>query len=85
MATINKNELTKEQMEKAMACKTVEELMAFAKAEGFELTREEAEAFLAEGSEVDLSEEELAKTAGGGLFGKCPSVCNGKSCPGYFY
>ena len=34
MANINKNELTKEQIEKAMACETAEELMAAAKAEG---------------------------------------------------
>ena len=35
---VNKNELTKEQIAKAMACETVEELMALAKAEGIELT-----------------------------------------------
>ena len=34
MAKINENELTKEQIEKAMACETAEELMALAKAEG---------------------------------------------------
>ena len=44
---LNKNELTKEQMEKAMGCKTVEELMAVAKAEGYELTKDEAEAYMA--------------------------------------
>ena len=43
MANINKNELTKEQIEKAMACETAEELMALAKAEGVELTKDEAE------------------------------------------
>ena len=36
---IDKNELTKEQIQKAMACETAEELMALAKAEGIELTR----------------------------------------------
>ena len=45
---INKNELTKEQIAKAMSCETVEELMELAKAEGVELTKEEAEAYLAE-------------------------------------
>ena len=44
---INKNELTKEMLEKAMQCKTVEELMALGKAEGIVLTEDEAEAFLA--------------------------------------
>ena len=45
---INKNELTKEQIAKAMSCETVEELMELAKAEGIELTKEEAEAYMAE-------------------------------------
>ena len=54
-------------MEKAMACKTADELMALAKAEGYELTKEEAEAFLAEVSEVELSDEVLQKAAGGYL------------------
>ena len=46
MANINKNELTKEQIEKAMACETAEELMVAAKAEGIDLTRDEAEAYI---------------------------------------
>ena len=37
---INKNELTKEMIAKAMQCKTVDELMALAKAEGFEITKD---------------------------------------------
>jgi hypothetical protein len=44
---INKNEITKEMVEKALQCKTADELVALAKAEGFELTGEEAEAYLA--------------------------------------
>ena len=39
---INKNELTKEQIQKAMACETAEELMAMAKDMGHELTKDEA-------------------------------------------
>ena len=35
---INKNEITKEMLEKAMQCKTADELMAVAKSEGVELT-----------------------------------------------
>ena len=62
-----------------MACETVEELLAFAKAEGLELTKEEAEAFLAEGGEVELSDEELAKAAGGGFL---PHNCSTKELPG---
>ena len=41
---VNKNEITKEMLEKAMQCKTADELMALAKSEGVELTKDEAEA-----------------------------------------
>ena len=62
---INKNELTKEQITKAMSCETAEELMALAKAEGMELTKEEAEVYMAEMEDIELDEETLAKVAGG--------------------
>jgi len=54
MTTINKNALTREQIEKAMACENAEELMALAKSEGVELTKEEADAYLAELTDVEL-------------------------------
>ena len=57
---INKNELTKEQIQKAMACESVEELMELAKAEGVELTKEEAEAYMAEMEDVELDSDALA-------------------------
>ncbi len=38
---------TKEQIRKAMACKTADELFALAKSEGVELTREQAEEYIA--------------------------------------
>ena len=53
---INKDELTKEQIQKAMACETAEELMALAKAEGMELTKEEAETYMAEMEDIELDE-----------------------------
>ena len=62
---LNKNELTREQIEKAMACKNADELMSLAKAEGYELTKVEAESFLAELSDVELGDEVLEKAAGG--------------------
>ena len=49
---INKNELTKEMIEKAMQCKTTDELMTLVKAEGYDITIEEAEAYLAEISDA---------------------------------
>ena len=58
---INKNEITKEMIEKAMECKTAGELIALAKAEGVEITKEEAEAYLAELGDVELDEAALKK------------------------
>ena len=63
--TINVNELTKEQIQKAMACETAEELMALAKAEGIELTKEEAESYLAELEDFELDGDMLKRVAGG--------------------
>ena len=64
--SINVNELTKEQIAKAMSCETADELMELAKAEGIELTKEEAEAYMAEMEDIEqLDEETLAKVAGG--------------------
>ena len=36
---ISKNELTKEMIERAMQCETAEDLIAYAKTEGVELTK----------------------------------------------
>ena len=62
---INKNELTKEQIAKAMACETAEELMELAKTIGVELTKEEAEAYMAEMEDVELDSDALKQVAGG--------------------
>ncbi|MBP5200436.1 MAG: hypothetical protein J6Z82_07280, partial [Schwartzia sp.] len=59
--SINKNEITKEMLAKAMQCRTAEELMALAKSEGREVTKEEAEAYLAEIDDFELEEEALEK------------------------
>ena len=59
------NELTKEQIANAMACETAEELMATAKAMGYEITKEEAEAYMAELEDFELDEENIKKIAGG--------------------
>ena len=64
---INKNELTKELIEKAMQCETAEDLIALAKSEGMELTKEEAEAYLAELEDFELDDAMLKNVAGGDL------------------
>ena len=66
--SINKNELTKEQIAKAMSCETAEELMVLAKTEGVELTKEEAEAYMAELEDFELDGDTLKRVAGGGCY-----------------
>ena len=68
MAKVNVNELTKEQIEKAMACKSADELMKVAKEEGFDLSKDEADAYMAEMADFELDEETLSKAAGGGSY-----------------
>ena len=63
--SINKNKITKELLEKAMQCETVEDLIAFAKTQGVEITKEEAEAYLDELSEMELEVGNLDNIAGG--------------------
>ena len=58
---VNKDKITKEQIAKAMQCKSAEELIAFAKSEGIDITKEEAEAYLAEMNDIELDEEALKK------------------------
>ena len=61
----NEKEITKEQIYEAMKCNTAEELQAYAKTQGYDITMEEAEAYLAELDDVELDEEGLKKAAGG--------------------
>ena len=69
---INKKELTKEMLEKAMQCKTAEDLIAYAKTERVDITKEEAEAYFDELSECELKDGELKHIAGGA---KDPNQC----------
>ena len=70
MAKINKEELTAEQIQKAMSCKTADELMKAAKADGFDLTEEEAKAYMAEMADVELDRDVLKAAAGGKGYGR---------------
>ena len=62
---IDKSKLTKDMLEKAMKCQTADDLVALAKANGITLTKEEADAYLAELENVELDKETLDKVAGG--------------------
>ena len=65
---IDKTKLTKEMLEKAMKCQTADELIALAKTSGMEITKDEAEAYLAEMDNVELDDAALDKVAGGGCY-----------------
>ena len=67
--------LTEDQMDRAAACQSAEELQALAATEGIELTDEEAEAYFAELNDVHVSDDELDAVAGG----KCDDYDH---CPG---
>ncbi|MBR1885495.1 MAG: Nif11-like leader peptide family RiPP precursor [Schwartzia sp.] len=80
MQNINPNEISQELLAKAQACETAEELLKLAKENGYELTKDEAEAYIAEGATVDLSDEEMARVAGG-----ISSDCWTESCKTVIY
>jgi hypothetical protein len=63
--SINRNEITKEMLEKAIQCETPEELVELAKTKGIEITVEEANAYLDELSEYELDAGDLKYVAGG--------------------
>ena len=72
--------VTKEQIEKAMACETAEELMELAKEVGIELTKEEAEAYMAEMADVELDSDALKNVAGGVCYmATCNDDCSAKT------
>ena len=69
---IDKSKITRDMIKKASQCKKVDELIALAKAEGFELTKEEAESYLAELANYELDSKALDKVAGGSCYEECP-------------
>ena len=71
--------ISKEQLLKATKCKTTDELIALAKTDGIELTKDEAEAYLAELADVELDDELLQKAAGG----VCWTNCKGEGTCGH--
>ena len=65
---INEKQITNEMIAKAMQCESPEELRAYAKSEGFDITEEEAKAYFAELEDIELDNETLKNVAGGDLF-----------------
>ena len=71
---INRKEITSEQIMKAVQCRTADELMKLAKAEGFDMSMEEADAYMAELDDIELDEQVLRNVAGG------TCITDGTSC-----
>ena len=59
-------------LEKAIQCKSADELMALAKAEGFAITKDEAEAYMTELSDFELDDIALKNIAGGECYMRTP-------------
>ena len=62
---IDKSKITRDMMEKAEQCETADDLVALAKANGITLTKEEADAYLAEMDNMELDADALDNVAGG--------------------
>ena len=56
---------------KAVQCRNADELIALAKTRGMEMTREEAEAYMAELADFELDADTLQNVAGGGCYSDC--------------
>ena len=76
---IDKTKMTKEMLKRAAMCQTADELIALAKGNGIDITKEEAESYLAELDNVELDSKALDKVAGG--YNICENY--GQACPGY--
>ena len=74
---IDKSKITIEMIEKAKKCETADELIALAKSEGIDITKEEADAYLIELDNFELDSKALDKVAGG----DCYAECNKDACP----
>lgn len=71
MDKLDLNSFTKEQIEKAMECKTPEELIGLARKYDIEITKEQARSYLDELQDAELTPEALEKVAGGRPGPKC--------------
>lgn len=68
--------LSKEQLEKAMQCRNADELIELAKSGGIDLTKDEAEAYITDMSDIELDDAFLEKAAGGVCWTNCPGADN---------
>jgi len=78
---VNGKEISKEILAKVVACESPEELMKMAMEQGIELTKEQAEAYIADMDSVDLDAEQLQQVAGGASWYK---FCSNHACRGEY-
>jgi hypothetical protein len=57
--------MTKEQFVGALECKTADELISYSEKHGYELSQEDAEKFLAQNKEQELTADNIENVAGG--------------------
>ena len=75
---IDKKKFIKDLLAKAAMCKTADDLVSLAKANGVTLTKEEAEAYLADLDDIELDEKALDKVAGGSCYTQ--TSCDDNEC-----
>lgn len=75
---IDKKKFIKDLLAKALECKTADDLVSLSKANGVTLTKEEAEAYLAELDDIELDEKALDKVAGGSCYTQ--TSCDDNEC-----
>ena len=75
-----KANLSQEIIAKAMKCETPEQLVELAKSEGIELTKDEAQAYLAEMEDIELDSKQLKAVAGGGWCTDCGCYSDHTNC-----
>ena len=78
---LNFQDIPQELLEQAMKCQDADELMELAKSQGYEFSKEEIEAYIAEFENLDLDDEQLDQIAGGKVcyFVGCPKTRPGVS------
>ena len=62
---LKREDLTKEMVKQALKCRDADELLTLAKGEGYDMTKDEAEAYMAEIADFQLDDEAMAAVAGG--------------------
>ena len=80
MLTIKGVELTEEQFMRGIECNTAEEMMKLCKEGGIDVTKEEAQKYVDNLADIDLTPEQMKAIAGGYVMTCSPSGLLDFSC-----